>query len=165
MPVEAAHKSYWETADVVFGIPLLMGIVAQRIIPLSFLDGMLALLFKFIGAAFLVVGLGLIVLARREFAKFGQPTDPGRPTERIVTTGIFSISRNPLYLGVVGLLAGAALIFNNLWLLIFLAPAVAACNTVLIAPEEKYLAGKFGAEYLSYAAVVHRWLGRARSLP
>jgi len=39
-----------------------------------------------------------IVLARRELAHHGQPTDPGLPTSKLVTTGVFSVSRNPLYL-------------------------------------------------------------------
>ena len=48
------------------------------------------------------------------------------------------------------------------WILILLLPALVLCHYVLIVPEERYLAAKFGAEYQAYAATVHRWLGRVR---
>jgi protein-S-isoprenylcysteine O-methyltransferase Ste14 len=114
------------------------------------------------GAALIILGAVLVVLARREFAQHSQPTDPGQPTSKLVTTGVFSVSRNPLYLGGVCILAGIALAFNLPWVLVLLLPALIACHYVLIAPEEKYLAARFGEEYRRYAASVHRWIGRAR---
>ncbi len=110
----------------------------------------------------IIVGVALIVLARREFARRSQPTDPGRPTTQVVTTGVFSISRNPIYLGAACFLAGVALAVNLPWVLIFLLPSLVACHYVLIMPEERYLVAKFGEEYRAYAAAVHRWIGRAR---
>jgi protein-S-isoprenylcysteine O-methyltransferase Ste14 len=162
MPAEAAHTSHWEISEVVFGIPLLVGIVLQWAAPLSLPEGILRQILILVGVILFVVGVALIVLARREFARHGQPTDPGRPTGKVVTTGVFSLSRNPLYLGCVGLVAGAALALNALWVLALLVPAVVACHVVLIAPEERYLAAKFGEEYRAYTASVHRWLGRRR---
>jgi protein-S-isoprenylcysteine O-methyltransferase Ste14 len=114
------------------------------------------------GAALIILGAVLVVIARREFAQHSQPTDPGQPTSKLVTTGVFSVSRNPLYLGGVCILAGIALAFNLPWVLVLLLPALIACHYVLIAPEEKYLAARFGEEYRRYAASVHRWIGRAR---
>jgi protein-S-isoprenylcysteine O-methyltransferase Ste14 len=108
-----------------------------------------------------VVGAALVVLARRELRRRGQPTDPGIPTSQVVTTGVFSMSRNPLYLGGVCVLAGIALAFNLPWTLILLLPALVASHYVLIVPEERYLSAKFGAAYRAYTASVCRWLGRA----
>jgi protein-S-isoprenylcysteine O-methyltransferase Ste14 len=163
MSVDFAHKSYWETADMVFGIPLLIGIALQFIVPISVPLGILRQASIPVGILFIAVGLGFIVLARREFASFSQPTDPGKPTGKLVTTGVFSLSRNPLYLGVIGLVAGAALVLNFLWILALLVSAIIACHYVLIAPEERYLTAKFGEEYRTYSASVHRWFGRRRS--
>ncbi len=108
----------------------------------------------------MVMGLNLAIIARREFARSGQPTDPGLPTSQIISTGIFSISRNPLYLGGIFILAGIALAFKLPWVLILLVPSMVACHYILIAPEERYLAAKFGEQYRMYTAKVHRWFGR-----
>jgi protein-S-isoprenylcysteine O-methyltransferase Ste14 len=78
----------------------------------------------------------------------------------VITTGVFGISRNPLYLASVLLFGGLALALNSLWSLIALLVSIALCQRVLILPEEKYLTAKFGAEYQAYTATVRRWLGR-----
>lgn len=161
MSTEAAHQRWWQIGEVVFGLPFLAALGLQWAMPLTFPRGFLTAVFIPAGAALSLAGVGLIVLARREFAQHGQPTDPGQPTSRIVATGVFSISRNPIYLGAAGFLLGIALAFNLPWVLVLLVPALAACHFVLIAPEEKYLAAKFGEEYRRYAATVRRWLGRA----
>ena len=162
MTTDVAHKSWWQISEVVFGIPFLVAIAMQLIVPLSLPRGLLRPAFILGGAALIVVGVALVVLARREFAQQGQPTDPGRPTTQVVTTGVFSVSRNPLYLGAVCFLAGVALAVNLPWALVLLLPSLVACHYVLIAPEERYLVAKFGEEYRVYAATVHRWIGRAR---
>jgi protein-S-isoprenylcysteine O-methyltransferase Ste14 len=161
MLIDAAHKSWWQTSEVVFGIPFLAAIALQLFVPLALPHGFLTPAIIPGGAALIIAGVALIVLARREFEKRGQPTDPGRPTTRVVTTGVFSISRNPIYLGAVCFLVGVALAVNLPWVLVLLLPSLVACHYVLIVPEEKYLVAKF-EEYHVYAATVHRWIGRAR---
>ena len=98
MNIDSAHKSNWEIAEVVFGIPFLISIVLHWIVPFSLLQGIPPQLLIPIGIILIVIGVGLIVSARREFTRYRQPTDPGRPTSKIVQTGVFAISRNPLYL-------------------------------------------------------------------
>lgn len=161
MSTDAAHKSWWQTFEVVFGIPFLAAITLQLAVPLSLPRGFLMPAIIAGGAALIIVGAAFVVLARREFAHRGQPTDPGLPTSKVVTTGVFSVSRNPLYLGGVCILVGIALAVNLSWVLVLLLPALVACHYALIAPEERYLAAKFGEEYRTYAASVHRWIGRA----
>ncbi len=159
--MDYAHKSWWQTFEVIFGIPFLAGIIQQLVVPLS-----LPLSFRIasilLGVALFIVGFILVVFARREFTQHKQPTDPGKPTSKIITTGVFSISRNPLYLGGVFTIAGIALFLNWPWVLLLLVPAIVACYYILIEPEEKYLATKFGNGYLLYTASVHRWIGRNR---
>ncbi len=163
MSTDVAHKREWQIFEVVFGIPFLAAIALQLAVPLALPRGFLTPAIIPVGVTLIIVGAALVVLARREFAQRGQPTDPGRPTTRVVTTGVFSISRNPLYLGGVCVLVGIALAVNLPWVLVLLLPALVVCHYVLIAPEERYLAAKFGEEYTRYAASVHRWLGRARA--
>jgi len=159
--MDSAHKSHWETSEVIFGIPLLVSVIVQFVIPFSLPGGLLRLASVIGGIALIAIGVALISLARREFAQFSQPTDPGHPTTRMVTTGVFAISRNPIYLGAVCFIAGLGLAVNWLWVLIFLLPSLVACYYVLIAPEEKYLLAGFGEQYRLYTAAVHRWLGRS----
>jgi protein-S-isoprenylcysteine O-methyltransferase Ste14 len=156
---DVAHKRWWQIFEVVFGLPFLAAIALQLIVPFSLSDP-----FRtpavICGGVLLIIGTALIVLARREFAQHGQPTDPGHPTGKLLTSGVFSISRNPLYLGGVCVLVGVALALNLPWVLVLLLPALIACHFILIAPEEQYLAARFGDEYREYAATVHRWIGR-----
>jgi protein-S-isoprenylcysteine O-methyltransferase Ste14 len=162
MSTDAAHKSWWQISEVVFGIPFLVAIALQLAVPLSLPGGFLTTDIISGGAALIIIGVVFIVLTRRELGQRGQPTDPGRPTTQVVTTGVFSVSRNPLYLGAVCFLGGVALVVNLPWVLVLLLPSLVACHYMLIAPEERYLAAKFGEEYRVYAATVHRWIGRAR---
>lgn len=162
MSDDAAHKSWWQIGEVVFGIPFLFAIALQLVLPLSLPRGYLTTVFRSGGIVFIIAGLAFIVLARRELAKQDQPTDPGHPTTRIVTTGVFSISRNPLYLAAVCFLTGIDLALYLPWGLILLLPSIVACHFILIAPEERYLEDRFGEEYLVYAAKVRRWIGRKR---
>ena len=155
-----AHKSWWQIFEVVLGIPFLAAMALQLAVPLALPRGFLTPVIILGGIALVSVGTALVVLARREFARHGQPTDPGFPTSKIVTTGVFAVSRNPLYLGGICILMGIALAFNLPWVLVLLLPAIVACHYILIVPEERYLAAKFGEEYGRYAATVHRWIGR-----
>ena len=162
MSTDAAHKSWWQIFEVIFGLPFLAAMALQLAVPLALPSGSLTPVLILVGAVLIIVGAALVVLGRREFARFRQPTEPGNPTRRLVTTGVFSVSRNPIYLGGVCVLVGIALAVNLPWVLVLLLFALVACHHVLIAPEERYLASKFGGEYSTYAASVHRWLGRAR---
>jgi protein-S-isoprenylcysteine O-methyltransferase Ste14 len=162
MAANAAHKRWWQIFEVIFGVPFLAGIGLQLAAPISRPRGSYAFVIVLGGVVLVVLGLTFIVQARRELARHGQPTDPGLSTSKLVTTGVFSVSRNPLYLGGIGLLAGIALVLNLAWSLVLLLPAFVACHYLLVAPEERYLAARFGTEYTRYAASVRRWLGRAR---
>jgi len=160
MSVDSAHKSGWEIGEVVFGIPFLVSIATQFVIPFSLPQGIFRQALIPGGIALIIIGISFIVLARREFAYFSQPTDPGQPTSKVVNTGVFAISRNPLYLGSISVILGLALALNTLWALVTLLLSVIICVYILIIPEEQYLAAKFGEEYKEYTACVHRWLGR-----
>ena len=160
MSNDVAHKRGWQIFEVVFGIPFLVAIVLQLVAPIPFPQGFITPARILGGVVLFVIGISLVVHARREFARYGQPTDPGLSTSTIITTGVFSISRNPLYLGGILILAGISIVFNLLWGLILLIPSIVACHYILIVPEESYLLAKFGEQYQAYAMAVHRWIGR-----
>lgn len=156
-----AHRSGWQTFEAVFGIPFVAAIALQFILPLSLPKDLYTPVALLSGIVLIVVGVALVGLARRELARYRQPTDPGRPTGALVITGVFSISRNPLYLGGVCFVLGVALVLNLVWMLVFFPAALILCHYILIVPEEGYLAARFPEQYSKYAASVKRWIGRA----
>ncbi len=160
MNPDSAHKSRWEIAEVVFGVPFLLSLGVHAALPFSVPSGVVRQVFMLIGIVLIAAALGIVVLARRELSHYNQPTDPGQPTSRLVSTGVFRYSRNPLYLASVMLFLGLGLALNRLWAVVALVLSIAICIQVLICPEERYLAAKFGPEYRQYASSVHRWLGR-----
>jgi protein-S-isoprenylcysteine O-methyltransferase Ste14 len=76
----------------------------------------------------------------------------------IVDSGVFAVSRNPVYLGAhVGIL-GVALGFDSLWILSMLVPFYLVIRHGVVAREEAYLERKFAGGYRAYKARVRRWL-------
>jgi protein-S-isoprenylcysteine O-methyltransferase Ste14 len=76
----------------------------------------------------------------------------------IVATGPFAYSRNPIYVAALIGMAGAAIAFDSLWLLVALVVIWFVLRYGVIAREETYLERKFGTPYLDYKAKVRRWL-------
>ncbi|HEY3088651.1 MAG TPA: isoprenylcysteine carboxylmethyltransferase family protein [Jatrophihabitantaceae bacterium] len=83
---------------------------------------------------------------------------PGGPTTVVLQMGPFRVSRNPLYLGLIALDFGLALLMPSFWLLVLVPVGVAALFWGAIRPEVRYLSAKFGADYAAYRARVRRWL-------
>jgi protein-S-isoprenylcysteine O-methyltransferase Ste14 len=160
MNSDSAHHSNWTIAEVVFGLPFLAAVGLQFLLPETIARGIPRLIVGLVGVGLIVLSFVMISHARREFTRHQQPTDPGQPTTRIITTGLFGLSRNPLYLAAVILFLGLSLAFNLAWGLAALIISINLCHSILILPEERYLADKFGEEYRQYTESVRRWLGR-----
>lgn len=77
--------------------------------------------------------------------------------DKLVTTGFFGTSRNPLYVGNALILAGTFVIVNNPWAYLAGAAFFGFAYAAIIATEENYLRGKFGADYEQYCREVPRW--------
>jgi protein-S-isoprenylcysteine O-methyltransferase Ste14 len=83
---------------------------------------------------------------------------PGQPSTTILDRGPFGLSRNPLYVGLLVLSAGIALLAGSLWALVALPLEWALLRWGAVLPEERYLAAKFGSAYAGYRGRVRRWL-------
>lgn len=81
----------------------------------------------------------------------------GRGERQLVTTGPYSFSRNPMYVGWTVLYTGFALRKNNGWIALFL-PAVIATTHVWLHLEEQSLEREFGEEYRAYCRRVPRYM-------
>jgi protein-S-isoprenylcysteine O-methyltransferase Ste14 len=83
---------------------------------------------------------------------------PFKPATRLVTSGIYRWTRNPMYLGLALLYAGIAILFDSLLALVLLTPVIAIIRSYVISREEAYLERTFGDEYRAYKARVRRWI-------
>lgn len=105
-------------------------------------------------AALLGLGLWSVILMRRS----GQSENPWKPTLRIVDTGPFRLTRNPMYLQMVLICIGVAIMLANGWILLLTPLCAWALQRFAILPEEAYLERKFGPAYTAYKDRVRRWL-------
>lgn len=81
-----------------------------------------------------------------------------RGKNALVTSGVYRMSRNPIALGFVLMLIGLTLNVGSVWGLLLSPALMASFNLLVIQPEEKILASRFGKEYESYKSRVRRWL-------
>lgn len=95
-----------------------------------------------------------------QFLRARTTVNPLKPetASALVATGIYRWTRNPMYLGMAGLLAAWGIWLGSLAALAAVGLFVAWINRFQIAPEERALAARFGAEFAAYRARVRRWL-------
>ena len=105
-------------------------------------------------------GLGVIAFAIAQFARARTTIDPLHPAaaSALVGGGVFRVTRNPMYLGLALVLAGLALRLGDGGSALLVAGFVAYITRFQIAPEERALRARFGAEFDAYAQRVRRWI-------
>lgn len=106
----------------------------------------------------LVLGLALLIIARVQFRRADSEIMTFDMPRNLVTTGLFRLSRNPMYLGFLLLLVAAAFFVNTQCALV--APLVffAAANWWYIPFEERSALKTFGEPYDAYRSRVRRWI-------
>lgn len=127
------------------GLPAWGGPVPGRL----FLSGGTAL----IGAAVILGG----VVAFRLAGTTVNPLKPGS-SSRLVTSGVYAWTRNPMYLGFLLLLLAWAMYLGHLLAPVFLPAFMLYLNRFQIEPEERALTALFGRDFTAYASRVRRWL-------
>lgn len=80
------------------------------------------------------------------------------PATAVVADGVYSFTRNPMYLGMALIYAGIAIAADSLLTLILLISVLVVIRYAVIAKEERYMEAKFGAAYRDYKARVRRWI-------
>ena len=132
------------------------GLAAVWLFPLPFLPAVVPA--GWMGAALLALGFALAAWAVATMRRAGTRFETTQPTSRIVATGPYRFTRNPIYAGMFLLLTGLAIGFDSLWLLVALAMFYLVIRYGVVAREEAYLERKFGDAYLDYKARVRRWV-------
>jgi protein-S-isoprenylcysteine O-methyltransferase Ste14 len=110
-----------------------------------------------IGVLFCLAGLLLLLWSLVSFGKsFRVGIDTNHPG-KLVTSGVFAFSRNPIYVAFAIILAGQFLIFSNWILLVYTAAAVWLFHRQ-VRREEEYLQKQYGREYFQYCSQVRRYI-------
>lgn len=118
---------------------------------------------RWVGIACLAAG-GLAAgdsMVRFAWRGRGTPA-PWSPPERFVATGLYRFVRNPMYLGVLGLIVGQGLLFGSIRVLLWGGSAAVGFHLFVLFYEEPALRRRFGATYDAYRRDVPRWRPRIR---
>ncbi len=107
-----------------------------------------------------VAGVALVVTSILEFRRASTTIDPFRPEEAssLVDSGVFSFSRNPMYMSLLLILIGWFIWLGSLYNLAVLALFVSYIAVFQIKPEEAAMKSLFGEEYDQYCSKVRRWI-------
>ncbi len=112
---------------------------------------------------FALIAIGLLPLAESisRFVYQGRGTlSPTHPTENLVCQGLYRYVRNPMYLGILALIAGQAVLFRSWDLAIYLVSVAVGFHLFVLLYEEPTLKRKYGEVYEVYCRNVRRWIPR-----
>lgn len=116
-------------------------------------------------AAVLLVLLGVVIYlwCLWDFASFGRGTPaPIDAPKRLVVRGLYRYVRNPMYVGVLTVISGWALLFSDIRVLGYALGIWTCFHTFVLVFEEPKLRSQFGESYAKYCDHVPRWIPRLR---
>ena len=137
-------------------LAVLAGLVAAWLYPLQFDPTSTPRAWA--GGGVFALGIALAIWAIITIREAGTQFDVYKPTTAIVENGPYRFTRNPIYFSMFLGQTGIAIGFDNLWVLAMLMSFYLVIRHGVVAREEAYLEGKFGATYRSYKSRVRRWL-------
>jgi protein-S-isoprenylcysteine O-methyltransferase Ste14 len=118
-------------------------------------------LLRLVGLFLIAAGLPILLDSFGRFALHGRGTPaPIFPTHHLVVNGIFRYVRNPMYVAVLSLILGQALVFGSVRVLEYGFAVWAAFYLFVLVYEEPTLQKTYGAEYEQFCANVPRWIPR-----
>jgi protein-S-isoprenylcysteine O-methyltransferase Ste14 len=119
-----------------------------------------------VGVGLLVVGVPVLAEPIARFVWKGRGTlTPMVPTRHLVISGLYRFVRNPMYVGVVTIVVGEALVFGSGDVLIYAAVVALGFHLFVVLYEEPTLRRTYGSEYDGYCSQVRRWIPRLRPAP
>jgi len=133
----------------------LIGVGMEYAIPLSIGIDSPA---NYSGVGVIIISIVSIMFMSKLFERNKTAIEPWKTTSKIITTGPYKYSRNPIYILFCGVPVGLGIAFDTYWALFAFIPALIIVYYSAVKKEEKYLESKFGQEYLDYKGKVRRWL-------
>ncbi|MDT7830299.1 isoprenylcysteine carboxylmethyltransferase family protein [Pricia sp. S334] len=142
-------------AVVLFVFGLLMYLLAE-FLPFGYFDFFGR---HYLAIAFVVFAIVVVTIALYQFYTAKTTIDPTRPdtTNKLVVSGIYAYTRNPMYLGLLLILLAWGLWLGNAFNTLLAAAFVAYMNRFQIAREEQALNEIFGKDFKQYCLLVRRW--------
>jgi protein-S-isoprenylcysteine O-methyltransferase Ste14 len=117
--------------------------------------------FSFVGAVLSLAGVGVLLWCTVAFYINGKGTlAPWSPPRHLVTSGLYRLSRNPMYVGVLLIMAGWAILFRSSAVAWYGLAVAALFHLRVVLGEEPWLARVHGDDWQTYCKNVPRWLLR-----
>ncbi len=136
---------------------LLIGIAISHFYPTDYLASISASLRYIIGGTLVVGSFALLLIAAGLFKRIGTSVKPWKPSTALVTTGLYRFTRNPMYVGFLGLSFGIAFLFARDGVMLTTLVLWAVLHFGVIKREEAYLAKVFGDDYEAFKAKTPRY--------
>lgn len=111
-----------------------------------------------LGSIPLVTGVALNLMADRALKIYKTTVKPFQVSTALVTTGVYRISRHPMYLGMVLILIGGALLMGSLSPFLAVVMFAALMEFIFVRAEERMLEQEFGERWRAYKQRVRRWI-------
>lgn len=115
---------------------------------------------KFFAMILLILCFTLLIMSIKKFNHEETTINPLKPEQasKLLTTGVYAFSRNPMYLGLTGILIGIFLFLGSWFGIVIIPIFVIYITKYQIKPEEYAMNKKFGGQYQSYCNKVRRWI-------
>ena len=118
----------------------------------------LAYFFQLIGVIGLIFSVGFFIVGFNLFKSYGEDPNPTTTTNRIIKTGIYAYTRNPIYVSFVLFFLSMFLVFENVMYFLTAIFLTIWLHHWVIKREEDYLQNIFNDEYTRYKRAVKRWI-------
>ena len=143
---------------IIFAAIIVIGYALQHFFALPWALPPTSDLLSFFGVFFIGGAIALDIATVSTLWRAHTTIWPNRRADHLVTSGPFSVSRNPIYLGYVVVLFGLGLMFGNLWYFALAIVCGALLQHFAIRREEAHLQARFPAAFLAYKRKVRRWI-------
>jgi len=150
-----ADREHVPLPPLVYLAGIVVGFGIDWLIPLRGLSQEIQLL---VGLPIIVLAIVLVLMSAWELWRAGTSPLHERPTTKVISHGLYGMSRNPIYVAMTLGCIGVAITADRVWVLAATAIAVLVIDRLVIAREEAFLTAKFGDDYLAYKARVRRWV-------
>jgi len=141
----------------VFVLSYLVGLVPQFIFPISNRSPEALFLIKIVGVVLFAIGAFFAAWSLIIFHKANTTTTPGEISKKLVVSGPYRLTRNPMYVSLTLAYLGEAGFLTQIWPLLVLPFTLAYINWIVIPLEEDLLKNEFKEEYENYCTKVNRW--------